>query len=89
MLLVTLPLDANSRPAPFVAVSGSELTFTFTRLRQTIGLTSVVEESTGFYWTPINTPLDVISQTNETETVRATVPLNEETKMFLRLRAAH
>jgi hypothetical protein len=83
MSLATGPLDPNSRPV----LSVTAPTFTFTRLRQTLGLDYTIEESTDcMAWTPIAVALQVISQSDTTETVRAALPQSNATKRFLRLR---
>ena len=85
--LHTAPLDPASRPTPGATLVGPHLVFTFTRPRQTLDLTYIVEESTTLNaWTPANAPLDIIQQTDADETIRVAIPASGEPPQFLRLR---
>ncbi|MDB6155081.1 MAG: hypothetical protein JWL90_3534 [Chthoniobacteraceae bacterium] len=83
MSLTTDPLDSSSRPLTFLTLP----TFTFTRLRQTLGINFSVEESPDCrVWTAVNTALQIVSQSDTTETVHATIPQTNAPARFFRLR---
>ena len=85
--LSSAPLDAASRPSVSVNTAGSDLEVSFTRPRQPLDLSYTVEESSDLSaWAPVTGPLEVTSQTNDTETVRVIVLRNASAKMFFRVR---
>lgn len=90
MALVTAPLDANSRPAPTVALTGADVIFTFTRLRQALDIVFSVEESDYLIvWSLVSFPIEVTSQTDAVETVRVVLPQEAAAKKFVRLRVTN
>ena len=82
----TLPLDATSRPVLNMTTANSQTTISFTRARQALGVTYVVQQSGDLVnWTPVTTPLSVVSQTSSTEVVQTVVPQVSGQTQFFRL----
>jgi hypothetical protein len=81
------PLDPSSLPTTSVSLTDNGLIFTFMRSRQVLDVAYTIETSAdGIQWRPATVPLEKITETASTETMRAVLSPGTETRQFLRLR---
>ena len=85
--LHTNPIASDAASLPAVAIEGSFLTLTYSKVTTATDIQYSVEESTDLAtWTAANPTDQIVATQGNVQTIKAQVAINGASRLFLRLR---
>ena len=81
------PLTPDATRLPVIAIEGSDLTLTYSKVTTATDIQYSVEQSTDLVnWTPANPTDEIVATQGNVETIKARVAIDGAPQLFLRLR---